>query len=536
MADGSPLRSGRSMKNPRLLLAGTLAFAAAGPAPALTIGEAFHEASRSNPTLYAAREAARAQHEGVPLALSAWLPTLNASWMQTETHTRQDLRCTVSDPAFQAFQNCGPSQSRSDRTTLELSLNQNLYRGGQDAARLRQADEEVLRSHASLRDVEQTVFLQVATAYLDLIRAERVVVLRKASLASFEARYHDTKSQYEIGDRTQADLAQAEAEKQIAAADVISAQATLDSLRARFEELVGRPPGALTTPPEPPGLPPTLEEAQRSAQHDLPTVRAARHALSAAGHAEDAAAGQLGPTLDLTGSIQQYDSFSKSNTDDYVRVNSVPSLTVDADNPRRHGFDTPNHIHTLPRLLDPPQTVSDIGRSTDIDGNIRQVSLRLNVPLYLGGRVGAQLRQAQHREEQMRGRLVAAKRQAIQSATAAWQELHAARYRKQATAAAVDASKVALDGIVREAAIGERTVREVLDAERAYVSRQVQARGAERDVIVQAYTLLRATGRLTAERLAISGLPDLAEEAEAARWNLLPGVVDLVDRPEAPAE
>lgn len=531
------------MRSPRLLLAGALALAAAGPAPALTIGEAFREAARSNPTLHAAREAARAQHEGVPLALSAWMPTLNASWRQTETHSRQDLRCDSSDPAFQSFQNCGPNQSRSDRTTLELSLNQNLYRGGQDAARLRQADEEVLRSHASLRDVEQAVFLQVATAYLDLIRAERVVALRKASLASFEARHHDTKSQYQIGDRTRADLAQAEAEKQIAAADVISAQATLNSLRARFEELVGRPPGALTTPPEPDGLPPTLDEAQRRAQRDLPAVRAARHALAAAGHAEDAASGQLGPTLDLTGSIQQFDTLSKSNTDDYRRPNFIPSITIhaddiDEDDPtrRRPGFDNPNHIHTLPTPLDPPFIVEDIGRSTDIDGNIRQVSLLLNVPLYLGGRVGAQLRQAQHLEEQQRGRLIAAKRQAIQSATTAWQELHAARYRKQATAAAVDASRVALDGIVREAEIGERTTREVLDAERAYVSRQVQARGAERDVIVQAYTLLQASGQLTAEHLAIGGMPDLEAEAETARWNLLPGVVDLFGRPDPPTE
>ena len=76
----------------------------------------------------------------------------------------------------------------------------------------------------------------------------------------------------------------------------------------------------------------------------------------------------------------------------------------------------------------------------------------------------------------------------------------------------------------------------MLDAERAYVSRQVQARGAERDVIVQAYTLLRATGRLTAESLAIGGLPDLEAEADATRWNLLPGLIDLVDRTAAPAE
>ena len=79
----------------------------------------------------------------------------------------------------------------------------------------------------------------------------------------------------------------------------------------------------------------------------------------------------------------------------------------------------------------------------------------------------------------------------------------------------------------REAEIGERTVREVLDAERSLVSYQVRALDAERDAVVEAYTLLEAVGLLTARALGIEGLADLDREAEEARRNLAPGWLSL---------
>ena len=93
--------------------------------------------------------------------------------------------------------------------------------------------------------------------------------------------------------------------------------------------------------------------------------------------------------------------------------------------------------------------------------------------------------------------------------------------------AAVEASEEALDGIRREAELGGRTTREVLDAERQLVLSRIRALSAERDIVINAYRLLSAVGRLTARRLEIGGVPDLVSEATDTRWNILPGVFSL---------
>ena len=157
----------------------------------------------------------------------------------------------------------------------------------------------------------------------------------------------------------------------------------------------------------------------------------------------------------------------------------------------------------------------------------RSVGVQLGMPLYQAGRGGARLRQARHRREQFRDRRLAAQREASQRATSAWLNLNAARQRRTALETAIVAARVALDGIQREAAIGERTTREVLDAERNLVSYQVRVLSAERDAVVEAYALLEATGALTARRLGIGGLPDLDREARETRRNLEPGYLSL---------
>ena len=465
---------------------------AALPARALTIEEALAEAARSNPTLHAAREAARSRHEDVSLALAGWLPTIEASagaridrTGSASVRTGQELhllpvvdsdgrpvdgRFVVgSTPTF------GTASRESDSQSMELVWTQNVFRSGRDQARLRRADEDVLRSHANVERTEQEVFLRVAGTYLDVLRAERTVALREASLAAFEARVRETRAQFRVGDRTRADLAQADAERQVAAAEVVAARADLEAFRARFETLVGVPPGELKVAGEPANLPETLEAARLAARGERPTVRAAEHAVRAAEHAVRAAAAELGPRIDVRGAITR---------------------TVGS---RRGAPD-----------------------STDAS-----VGVQLTMPLWQAGAGGARLRQARHVRAQRRGELLAARRDAWERATSSWRNLSAARQRHAALTAAADASRTALAGIRREAGIGERTTREVLDAERDLVSRQVRALSAERDSVVAAYELLEATGALTARRLGIGNVPDLgreAREARAGRW-LVPGLL-----------
>lgn len=427
----------------------------------LTLEAVLTHVARTSPSLQAARDGARSSHEGVPLALSAWLPTIQASG--SHAWADRDSRTSVE----------GHQETRS----AELSYTHNLYRGGADSAALRRAEAETAYGHAVVEDTEQTLLLRAATAYLDVIRAERTITLRETALAAFEARAGETETRFRIGERTRADLAQAEAEQEIAVAELVAAKADLKVRRALFEQIVGLPPDDLEPPREPAGLPDTLEAGRRKAMEEHPSVQAATHALRAAEHAVPEVAGEIKPRIDLTGRLAWTD---------------------------QRGF----------------------GAFAD-EATDARVMLRVTVPFYQGGSTGARLRQAMHVHAQRKNELFAVKRAAAQRATAAWHELHAARQRHAAFQAGVAASRAALDGIRREAEVGERTTREILDAERNLVSRQVSALSAERNVIDHAYTLLAAVGALAVRRLMIEGVPNLGDEARETRGKLAPGILSL---------
>ena len=57
------------------------------------------------------------------------------------------------------------------------------------------------------------------------------------------------------------------------------------------------------------------------------------------------------------------------------------------------------------------------------------------------------------------------RRDAVEAASAAWEGLKTARARVKAFNSQIEASKIALEGVEREAAVGSRTVLDVLDAE-----------------------------------------------------------------------
>ena len=440
------------------------------PVRALTIEEALAEAVRTNPTLRAAREGARAGHESVPSALSAWLPTIGGRTSASFTQTQSTPNSQGPPPATRI----------TDRESIGLSYTQNLFNSGGDVARFRQAGEGVLASHAEVEGAEWRVLLNVATAYLNVIRAGRTVGLREASLAAFKERAREANAQFRVGDRTQADVAQTDAEQAVGAAEVVSARADLETQRAEFEALVGMAPDDLEAADEPAGLPQTLAEARHTALNAQPAVRAAEHAVRAAEHAVSAAAAALGPSVDLSGGITR--DVGHGHHDSGGENSSTTDMTV---------------------------------------------GIRLTLPFYQAGLAGAQLRQAQHSRAQRRQQLLAAKREALRQATSVWQNLNAARQRHAALTAAVKASNIALTGIRREAAIGERTTREVLDAERNLVTRQVNELDAERDSVVRAYELLAVVGALTARGLGIADAPDLDREAGDARWNLGPGILSI---------
>ena len=464
-----------------VVLAALCCSVVATPGDALTLRDAMAEAARTNPAMISARAAARVRHEGVPKAFSAWLPrvtvTVDGTHTRTFPHDTSSTTTELAIPGLDPFSITAPGRrdSKEKRLVTELYSSVNLFRSGGDTAALRRAEEIVRHGHVSIEDTEQTVFLNVATVYLDVVLAERVMALRRSALAAFEERVRETEARFRIREATLADLSQARAERNVADADVLSARADLEIQRALFEFQVGLRPLDLEEVREPPELPATLEAARRSAREDRPKVRMAGHAVRIAKQTLRAAQAPFGPRVDLIGRAR--------------RTQTDPSSTFEQDD--------------------------------------MTVGVRLALPLYSGG--AAPVREARKEVARLRADLDAARTEAVQRATSAWHRLDSARRRRAALEGAAEASRAAFAGVRRGAEIGERTTREVLDAQRRLLERQIQVLSAERRVVVEAYRLLEATGGLTGKRLGIAGLPDLELEARKTRLKLAPGVLDILE-------
>src|SRR5208337_809583 len=74
----------------------------------------------------------------------------------------------------------------------------------------------------------------------------------------------------------------------------------------------------------------------------------------------------------------------------------------------------------------------------------------------------------------------------------------------RAARAAVAANEVALAGVREEAKVGQRTTLDVLNAQQALLTARSQLVSAERDQVVNSYSLLSQIGRLNVPTLGLA--------------------------------
>ncbi len=122
----------------------------------------------------------------------------------------------------------------------------------------------------------------------------------------------------------------------------------------------------------------------------------------------------------------------------------------------------------------------------------------LSLPVYTGGLVNSEVRQAKEQVAAARLQVDAAERQAIQDAATAWDSLVSARAQALSFQDQIKANQVALEGVQQEALAGLRTVLDVLNAQQALLTSQVSLVQSHHDAVQAAYNLLNAAGRLTA--------------------------------------
>ncbi len=113
------------------------------------------------------------------------------------------------------------------------------------------------------------------------------------------------------------------------------------------------------------------------------------------------------------------------------------------------------------------------------------------------------VRQSKESLGQARIQVDVSRDQVRQAVVSAWTQYVAARQSVVADREQVAAQQLALNGVIEERNVGQRTTLDVLDAQADVITAQISLAQDERDVVVASYAIVSAIGALSAERLGL---------------------------------
>ncbi|MER9002725.1 TolC family outer membrane protein [Mesorhizobium sp. M0862] len=420
-------------------------------ASAETILGALSKAYQNNSSLNSARAGVRVTDEGVAIAKSGYRPVITGS--ADIDYTSRHLN--------------GRNASLALTTgSFGVRIDQTLFDGFQTKNRVASAAAQVRASVEGLRNTEENTLFNAASAYMDVIRDRQVAVLTEQNLQFLTEQARAARSRFEVGEGTRTDVAQADASRSAAVAQLSAARAQALASAATYHQIVGDEPGKLkAASPLAKLLPRSLDAAIGIASNEHPAILAALHSVDAAGFDVKTQEGAL-----------------------------LPQLTASAG--LSHAYQN---------------TVPGAGNS-DGDSNAATVGATLTVPIYSGGRTSALVRQSKESLSQARIEVDVSRDSVRQAVTSAWTQYIAARESVDANRQVIAAAQLALNGVIEERNVGQRTTLDVLNAQNAVISAKIDLASSERDVVVASYAILSAMGRLSADRLALNVVKYKPEE------------------------
>ena len=384
-------------------------------ARAETLADALALAYQSNPSLLSQRALQRQIDETYVVAEAGLRPTLSAG---------------ASAGFSQGADNLGRPIDRNFGQT-QLSLSQPLYTGGRVSSAVRAADANVRAGRENLRAQEQAVLQTVIQAYQDVLRDQRIVAIRQTNLGLLQNQLKDTNARFEVGQLTNTEVAQSEAQLASARALLATAQAQLQISRSTYTQVVGQNPGELVVPLALPGLPATVDDGFKAAEEANPVLRRSQIAETASRARIAQVRAQTRPTFAVTGSVGYSGQISPFDTNDYARTLAATAT--------------------------------------------------ITQPLFTGGIISSNIRSATEQNTSDRVQIEVQRRAVIQQVSQAWNTMVAARASVAANREQVRAAGVAFNGFGEQYRVGIATNRDVLIAQQTLQTADVALAQSIRD-------------------------------------------------------
>jgi outer membrane protein len=448
-------------------LACALAWALTLPVRADTLEQALAQAYQNNPQLNSQRAVVRATDESVPQALSGYKPTVSVTGTVGQEYTSQLSKSpegskkitVVTSTGFASVSVPAPGAVYPRNSfgyspnSVSATLTQTLYNGFQTANTTRQAEANISAARETLRVTEQTILLNGATAYMDLLRDGALLELQRRNVEVLQEQLRQTRDRFIVGEVTRTDVAQAETRLAQGRAAVLTAESNYARSRATYRQVIGVEAGNLVPAAPVDRLTPRrLVDAIEIGRARHPNVGVAMFGIDAAVLQVKINEGSLYPTARLVGTVN-------------------------------NSWET-NLASTLQQF------------NAFVQGQV-------TVPLYQGGTEYSKIRAAKETAGQKRIDLDDARDRVQAQVVTAWGQLEAAKAQILATQAQVAASEIALNGVREEARVGQRTTLDVLNAQQDLVTARTALVTAQHDRVVASYSLLSAVGELNLPKLGI---------------------------------
>jgi outer membrane protein len=369
---------------------------------------------------------------------------------------RAGLLPSVNVSAYDRYNDVSSTLRDAQFVSSGVAINaaQPLYRR-QNQVVYAQSKEQVKIAETQFKAAEQDLILRVAQAYFDVLQSQDNLAFIAAQKAAITEQLASAKRNFEVGTATITDTHEAQARYDLAVAQEIAEQNSYNIRLRALEKLVGKPPGTLDTL-----APGGLLQGEAGSIDDW----AAR-----------AADGNLQAEIQRISKTIADQEVQRNRAGHYPTLDAVAGYAID----NNQNFGT-----------------------VQIDTDVATVGLELNVPIYQGGLVSSQVREAVANQERARQDLENATRDASLQARQAWLNVNSGAARVSALEQALASTQLQLDSTKLGLQVGVRTSLDVLNAEQQVLSASRDLAGARYAYLLAGLSLKAAVGTLSPADLA----------------------------------
>lgn len=448
------------------LLLALVAAGVAAPAPAEDLMQIYQQARDADPSLAFADATKLAVGENVPEARAALLPQISASlgYLHNDGGSKSVSPLTdanglpVQDQAGNFVLLPQAITTRDRSREAQGTLTQSIFNYG-NISRLRGARQTAAASASDYDAALQDLLVRTATTYFNVLTQEDQLTFAQANEKALARQLDQAEQRYQVGLSAITDVHNARANHDSSVAQVITAQNTLDTARESVSQIIGKDFGDLKklreqmqlNRPEPGDIASWVDTAVKQ----NPTLASREHSLEAA---------QINISTQRSGHLPTLNA-SLVRTDTPAWGNS---------------------------------TISESGQSfVSPDSGLRAsttIGVTLNVPIFTGGLVHAQSRQAVFQRDAAQDQFELQRRTVVAGTRNAYRAVIAGISEVEATKQAVVSAQSSLEATQAGFEVGTRTIVDVLLAQQTLFQAQSAYSQARHAFVISGLQLKQAAG------------------------------------------